>query len=103
MDIGKLKEYSNLAQDIALTKKNALEKCKSRQIFAYNNRLFRADAQTITLINTLKSHTNTFVILDVNENPCQIEDPETFLKILLQKNQETINGYQQVLDKFKQK
>ena len=52
MDIGTLKNYSDLAHDLAQTKRNALEKMRSRQIIAYNERLFRADAETINVVQT---------------------------------------------------
>ena len=47
MDIGELKQKADLSYDISVAKKNALERAVSRQIFAYNGHLFRADAQTI--------------------------------------------------------
>ena len=103
MDIGKIKEYSDLAHDLALTKKNALEKCRANQLFAYNGRLFRADDRTINLVSTLKAHAKTFVILDANDNPCEIENPENFLRMLIQKNQETLNQYHRLLDQLKRR
>ena len=60
MDIGKLKNYSDLAHNLVQTKRNALEKMQSRQIMAYNGRLFRADAQTINVVQTFKSQSETF-------------------------------------------
>ena len=55
MDIGTLKNYSDHAHDLATTKKNALEKMRTRQIVAYNGRLFRADPETINVVQTYKS------------------------------------------------
>ena len=101
MDIGKLKSYSDLAHDLSQTKKNALEKMRSRQIIAYNNRLFCADAQTINVVQTFKSHSNTFYMLDVNDNPCHITNPDEFLKLLLEKNQETLNEYHELFENMK--
>jgi hypothetical protein len=101
MDIGKLKNYSDLAHDLAQSKKNALEKMRSRQIIAYNNRLFRADAQTINVVQTFKSHSNTFHMLDVNDNPCHIINPDEFLKLLIEKNQETLNAYHELFENMK--
>ncbi len=103
MDIGKLKTYSDLAHDLAQTKKNSLEKAKARQIVAYNGRLFRADAQTINVVSTFKAHKDKFIILDVNDNPCEIEDPEGFIKILLERNQEALNTYNQLFIALKKK
>ena len=54
MDIGNIKKHSDLNFEVAQAKKNALEKLRSRQIMAYNERLFTADADTISLISTLK-------------------------------------------------
>ena len=101
MDIGKLKNYSDLAHDLAQSKKNALEKMRSRQIIAYNNRLFCADAQTINVVQTFKSHSNTFYMLDVNDNPCHITNPDEFLKLLIEKTQETLNAYHELFENMK--
>ena len=101
MDIGTLKNYSDLAHDLAQSKKNALEKMRSRQIIAYNNRLFRADAQTINVVQTFKSHSDTFYMLDVNDNPCHITNPDEFLKLLIEKNQETLNAYHELFENMK--
>ena len=89
MDIGTLKNYSDLAHDLNQIKKNALEKLKSRQIIAYNGRLFRADADTINVVQTFKAHSKEFYMLDTNDNPCHIIDPDEFLRILIERNQET--------------
>ena len=96
MDIGKLKKYSDLAHDLNVTKRNSLEKMRARQIMAYHDRLFRADEQTINIVSTLKLHTKKFYLLDVNQNPCLIKDPEDFLKKLIERNQETLNTYSQL-------
>ena len=101
MDIGTLKNYSDLAHDLVQSKKNALEKMRSRQIIAYNNRLFCADAQTINVVQTFKSHSNTFYMLDVNDNPCHITNPDEFLKLLIEKNQETLNAYHELFENMK--
>ena len=50
MDIGKLKNYSDLAFDIKQLKQNALEKCNARQVLVYNEHIFRADPATINLV-----------------------------------------------------
>ena len=103
MDIGKLKTYSDLAHDLAQTTKNALEKCKARQIIAYNGRLFRADAQTINVVSTFKAHNKKFIMLDVNDNPCEINEPDSFLSLLIEKNQEALNTYNQLFIALKKK
>ena len=103
MDIGKLKDYSDLAHDLAQTKKNALEKLRSRQIVAYNGRLFRADAKTINIVQTYKAHSKEFYMLDTNDNPCHITDPDDFLRILITRNQETLNTYHQLFEDLKNK
>ena len=103
MDIGTLKNYSDLAHDLAQTKKNALEKMRSRQIIAYNSRLFRADAETINVVQTFKAHSKEFYMLDTNDNPCHITDPDDFLRILTTRNQETLNVYHQLFEDLKNK
>ena len=103
MDIGTLKDYSDLAFDLAQLKKNALEKIRSRQIVAYNGRLFRADANTINVVQTYKAHSKEFYMLDTNDNPCHITDPDEFLRKLIERNQETLNTYHQLHEDLKNK
>jgi len=103
MDIGTLKNYSDLAHDLSQTKKNALEKMRSRQIIAYNGRLFRADAETINVVQTFKSHSKKFYMLDTNDNPCHITNPEEFLRLLIERNQETLNSYNQLFEDLKKR
>ena len=103
MDIGSIKKYSDLAYDLALTKRNALEKMRARQIMAYNGRLFRADAHTINLVSTFKAHAKTFVMLDVNDNPCEITDPADFLRQLIERNQETLHTLNQLHQQLKKR
>ena len=103
MDIGTLKDYSDLAFDLAQLKKNALEKIRSRQIVAYNGRLFRAAATTINVVQTYKAHSKEFYMLDTNDNPCHITDPEEFLRILNERNQETLNSYHKLHEDLKNK
>ena len=103
MDIGTLKDYSDLAFDLAQLKKNALEKIRARQIVAYNGRLFRADANTINVVQTYKAHSKEFYMLDTNDNPCHITDPEEFLRILIERNQETLNSYHKLHEDLKNK
>ena len=96
MDIGNIKKHSDFNFEVAKAKKNALEKLRSRQLMAYNERLFMADAHTISLVSTLKQHNKDFYVLDVNDNPCHVQDPNDFLNKLIERNQETLNSYQQL-------
>lgn len=96
MNIDNLKKHADLNFEVAQTKKNALEKLRSRQLMAYNGRLFRADANTINLVSTLKDHSSDFYVLDVNDNPCNITEPGVFLTRLIERNQETLNAYHQL-------
>ena len=96
MDIGNIKKHSDLNFEVAQAKNNALEKMRSRQLMAYNERLFKADADTINLVSTMKQHNKDFFVLDVNDNPCHIKDPDDFLQRLIQRNQETLNAYHQL-------
>jgi hypothetical protein len=96
MDIGDLKKNSDLNFEVAKAKKNALERLRSRQLMAYNERLFRADANTINLVSTLKQHSQDFYVLDANDNPCHVTDPEEFLNRLIERNQESLNTYHQL-------
>ena len=103
MDIGELKQKADLSYDISVAKKNALERVESRQIFAYNGHLFRANAETICLVKTLTEHKDNFYILDTNDNPCYITEPDNFLQILIERNQETLNTYHQLHEDLKNK
>lgn len=96
MDIGNLKKHADLNFKVAQAKKNALERMRSRQLMAYNERLFVADANTINLVSTLKQQKQDFYVLDVNDNPCHITEPDDFLDRLIERNQETLNAYQQL-------
>ena len=103
MDIGELKKQSDLSYDIAIAKRNALEKAHSRQIIVYNEHIFRADPQTICLVKTLKEQMQQFFILDTNNNPVQIQDPEDFLTKLIERNQESLSSYHQMYKTFERK
>ena len=76
---------------------------RSRQIIAYNGRLFRADAETINVVQTFKSHSKKFYMLDTNDNPCHITNPEEFLRLLIERNQETLNSYNQLFEDLKKR
>ena len=103
MDIRELKKQSDLSYDIAIAKRNALEKAHSRQVLAYNEHLFRADPETICLVRTLKENSSKFFILDTNKNPVEISNAEDFLARLLERNQEALNAYHQMYETFTKK
>ena len=103
MDIHELKKQSDLSYDIAVAKRNALEKARSRQVMAYEGHLFRADAETICLVRTLKESQDTFCVLDTNHNPVEITDPGKFLGKLIERNQESLNAYKQIYQTFTRK
>ncbi len=100
MDIRDLKKQSDLSYDIAVAKRNALEKAHSRQVLAYNGHLFRADPHTICLVRTLKESHGTFYVLDTNSNPVQIKDADDLLEKLIARNQEALNAYHQMYESF---
>ena len=100
MDISKLKKSADLSYDIAVAKRNALEKAHSRQVVVYREHLFRADPQTICLVRTLKESHDSFCVLDTNNNPVEIPDPAEFLSILVERNQESLNTYKQIYKTF---
>jgi len=103
MDINELKRQSDLSYDTAVAKRNALEKAHSRQVMAYDGHLFRADADTICLVRTLKESQDTFCVLDSNHNPVEITDPTEFLGKLIERNQESLNAYKQIYQTFTRK
>jgi hypothetical protein len=103
MDIDELKKHSDLSYDVAVAKRNALEKAHSRQVMAYKGHLFRADAPTICLVRTLKESQDTFCVLDTNHNPVEITDPTEFLSVLIERNQESLNAYKQIYETFTRK
>jgi len=103
MDIRDLKKQSDLSYDLAVAKRNALEKAHSRQVMAYEGHLFRADPQTINLVRTLKETNEKFFVLDTNQNPVEITAPEDFLTRLIERNQETLNTYHQTYKTFSKK
>ena len=103
MDIRSLKQQSDFSYDVAVAKRNALEKAHSRQVLAYNGNLFRADPQTICLLRTLKETHSTFFVLDTNNNPVEIKDADDFLTKLIERNQEALNAYHQMYETFTKK
>ena len=103
MDIRSLKQQSDFSYDVAVAKRNALEKAHSRQVLAYNGNLFRADPQTICVVRTLKETHSTFFILDTNNNPVEIKDADDFLNRLIARNQEALNTYHQMYETFTKK
>jgi len=103
MDIRSLKQQSDLSYDIAVAKRNALEKANSRMVMAYNGNLFRADANTIGIVRTLKESNDTFFLLDTNNNPVKITDADNFLERLIERNQEALNAYHQMYETFTKK
>tara|TARA_B100000900_G_scaffold155664_1_gene132285 strand:- start:734 stop:1051 length:318 start_codon:yes stop_codon:yes gene_type:complete len=103
MDIRSLKLQSDLSYDIAVAKRNALEKAHSRMVMAYNGNLFRADANTIGIVRTLKESNDTFFLLDTNNNPVKITDADNFLERLIERNQEALNAYHQMYETFTKK
>jgi hypothetical protein len=102
MDIGELKKQSDLSYDIAVAKRNALEKARSRLVVVYNEHIFRADAETICLVRTLKETADKFFV-DTNQNPVEITDPAGFLQTLIERNQEAISSYHQMSRTFEKR
>jgi len=100
MDVGELKKQSDLSYNIAVAKRNALEKAHSRLIVVYREHIFRADAETICLVRTLKETMEKFFVLDTNDNPVEIIDPTEFLDLLIARNQEAISSYHQISKTF---
>jgi hypothetical protein len=100
MNIGELKQKSDLSYNVAIAKRNALEKAQSRQVVVYKEHIFRADPETINLVSTLKNTNDKFFVLDTNNNPVEITDPTEFLKILIERNQESLSSYHQMSKTF---
>lgn len=103
MDIRELKKQSDLSYDIAVAKRNALEKARSRQVLVYNEHIFRADPETICLVRTLADNNQSFFVLDANNNPVEIKNPKELLGRLIERNQESLNTYHQMHLTFSQK
>jgi len=103
MDIGELKKQSDLSYNIAIAKRNALEKAHARMVVVYNEHIFQADAETINLVGTLKQTNDRFNMLDRNQNPVLIDNPDEFLKLLIERNQEAIGSYHQMSKTFEKR
>ena len=100
MDISELKRQSDASYDIAVAKRNALEKANSRLSMVYEEHIFRADAETICLVKTLSENNQQIFLLDTNANPVEIRNPSDFLTKLIQRNQESLRGYSQAYHTF---
>ena len=103
MDIGELKKQSDISYNIAVAKRNALEKAHARLVVVYKEHIFRAVAETITLVKTLGEHHSPLYVLDTNNNPVEITDPTEFLKTLIERNQEAISSYHQMSKTFEKR
>jgi len=103
MDIRELKRQSDLSYDIAVAKRNALEKARSRMVVVYREHIFCADAETICLVRTLREHNDRFFVLDSNNNPVEIDNPKEFIELLVSRNQEAINAYHQMSKTFEKR
>jgi len=103
MDFGELKKQSDLSYNIAIAKRNALEKAHARMVVVYNEHIFQADAETINLVSTLKQTNDRFYVLDRNQNPVLIEQPDKFLQLLIERNQEAIGSYHQMSKTFERR
>ena len=103
MDISQLKKSADLSYDKAVAKRNALERAESRQLIAQDGHLFRADAHTICLVRTLMEGRDSFYMLDANNNPVEVKDPNNFLTRLIERNQESLNSYHQTYIDFSKK
>lgn len=103
MDFGELKKQSDLSYNVAVAKRNALEKAHSRMVIVYREHIFRADAETICLVKTLKDLHKKFFVLDTNQNPVEITDPSEFLEKLISRNQEAISAYHQMSKTFEKR
>ena len=62
-----------------------------------------SELQTINTVSTLKAHAKQFYILDSNDNPCHIQDPNDFLSKLIARNQETLNTLSQLHDSLQRR
>ena len=72
-------------------------------IVVYKEQIFRADPETINLVNVLKENNSKFFVLDTNNNPVEITNPEEFLKTLIERNQESLSSYHQMAKTFEQR
>jgi hypothetical protein len=104
-NIQNLKDTALLMHNIAVEKQNALEKMRSNQTLVYDNHIFKADQQTISLTHCLLQNNKNGIIyiLDVNNNPCKITNSKDFFDKLIEKNQQSINDLHQFYERFKKK
>ena len=104
MDIGSLKKESDLSFDVAIAKRNALEKAHSRLVVVSTEHIFRADAETINLVKTLEEvHSSPFYILDTNNNPMEVSNSKELLHVLVERNQEAMSSYHQMSKTFEKR
>jgi anion-transporting ArsA/GET3 family ATPase len=105
MDLESLKTTADAMHDMYVTKQNALEKLRGRQVLVYQDHVFRADAETITLVKVLLEQRpqQALYILDCNQNPCEIKNAGDFLDKLLERHQESVNDYHKIYQTFKKR
>ena len=73
------------------------------QLLAYNGSMFCADATLIAhLQGLLSTELSEAVLLDINQNPCKIDNLKDFQKLVIEHNQCVMNLYDQEYTKLKQ-
>lgn len=95
-------EFGNYRTTLANQKRNVISRMQNLQKVHYNGGSFNASPQTIAFVQALISvEKKSSVILDVKENPIEIEDLQDFLDTLIGAYTEGVNEYKVQMDKLK--
>lgn len=71
-----------------------------RLVFGYAGGMFKADGQTIATARTLTEMSNVLIMIDINKNPIQIEDPQDFMRELVGVYNEASMAYHHAIEEI---
>lgn len=85
---------ANYRLTLSVQRQNAKLKLQKDLIYAFNGGMFRADSELLTFVKMLlDSGKEDAVLLDINQNPIEISDLQTFFAELMDRHYEALNSY----------
>jgi hypothetical protein len=95
-------EISNFMSALAEQKRVLLEEYHQNSIYFFNGTVFKVDKELINFVKTLIDlGQDSFVLIDNNNTPVDIQNPKKFLQELLDKYFFAANAYNTKFQKLK--
>tara|TARA_B110000046_G_scaffold166207_1_gene182946 strand:- start:4930 stop:5277 length:348 start_codon:yes stop_codon:yes gene_type:complete len=95
-------DFANYRITLSNQKRTLKQRTAVLQTVHYAKGVFNANAETISFVKTLVDlDKNSVVIVDIKENPIQIDDTQDFLETLVSSYMEASNTYKVQADKLK--